>query len=252
MLLATAIGAQDPTPKPPSPPPAKQEAPRPVSVHAEFDRILKQHVQDGLVDYVGLRERDEAALRQYLTRLGAIDPEPLDPRERFAFHVNLYNASMLQAVLDATAKDAKWTPAAKEFVVFKEKRVLLHGRQVTLDHVEHEVLRKRHPDFRVHVALVCGAQSCPPLLARAYEGSDLESVLDANFAAFLRDPNRNQVDKEHERVRLSKLFEWFAGDFGGEAGIRKLLAKHLGDEVARYRIEYLDYSWQLNARPASK
>ena len=249
-VLTAALTAQEPTPaKPPAPP---KEAPKATSPHAEFDRILQQHVHDGLVDYVGLRQRDEAALRQYAAALGAIDPTKLEPRDKFAFFVNLYNANMLLAVLDATAKDPKWTPAAKDFAVFKEARVLLQGKKVTLDHVEHEVLRKTFQDYRVHVALVCGARSCPPLRANAYEGSDLESVLDANFAAFLRDPERNQVDKANKKVRLSKLFEWFATDFGGEAGIRKLLGKHLGAEAASYRIEYLDYSWQLNARPVAK
>lgn len=254
-VLTAAVAAQEPTPtKPPVAPKEspKPASPKPTSPHAEFDRILQQHVRDGLVDYAGLRQRDEAALRQYAAALGAIDPSKLEPRDKFAFFVNLYNANMLLAVLDATAKDPKWTPAAKDFAVFKEARVLLQGSKVTLDHVEHEVLRKTFQDFRVHVALVCGARSCPPLRANAYEGSDLESVLDANFAAFLHDPERNQVDKANKKVRLSKLFEWFATDFGGEAGIRKLLGKHLGAEAAGYRIEYLDYSWQLNARPVAK
>ena len=83
-------------------------------------------------------------------------------------------------------------------------------------------------------------------MARAYGAKDLDKVLDANMKAFLHDSFRNQVDPANKTVQLSKIFEWFAQDFGGEKGVRKLLEQEFGAEVARYKIAYLDYSWARN------
>jgi hypothetical protein len=229
-------------------------APRPdvvrpatVSLHAELDRILKNHVRDGLVDYQAIRRQDQKALADYLDRMAKLDFDQLGRMEQFAGYIDIYNATMLQAVLDHTAKDPKWTSAANDFGVFKEPRVRLARGTITLDHLEHEILRPKFKDPRVHVALVCGARSCPPLLPRAYEAADLDKVLDANLHAFLHDGTRNQVDRATKTVKLSGIFEWFQKDFGGEAGVRKLLQAQFDATVASYRIEYLDYSWALNA-----
>jgi len=244
--LAPAL-AQEGDAKPPAPAPTQA-----VSIHASFDRILAARVRDGLVDYATLRAEDGKALQDYLAAMAVVKVDQLSRAEQFVFHVNLYNAAMIQAVLDCTAKDPKWTPAAAEFAVFKEKRVQLGGTKVSLDHLENEVLRPKWKDARVHVAIVCGARSCPPLLPRAYEAADLDAVLDANMKAFLRDTARNQVGDGKGEVKLSKIFEWFAADFGGEAGVRKLLAKEFGGDFAARKITYLDYSWELNTQPAPK
>lgn len=229
--------------------PARAAAPA-AALHAALDRILAARVRDGLVDYAGLRAQDGKALQDYLAAMAAVDVGKLGNDDRFAFYANVYNATMLQAVLDKTAKDAKWTPAAADFAVFKEPLVRLAAGTVSLDHVEHEILRKQFKDARVHVALVCGARSCPPLLPRAYEGQDLGRVLDANLKAFLRDASRNKIG-DGRTLSLSKLFEWFRDDFGGDAGVRKLIADEFSDAVAANKIGYLEYSWELNAQPAS-
>lgn len=237
-LLVAAACAQEPPPEP--------VPPKPVWV-AGLDHILAAHVHGERVDYEALRKQDAGALRQLLDQLAAVDVAKLDRPARLAFYLDLYNATMLQAVLDHVAKDPKWTPAAAEFAVFEERRVRLASGVVTLNHLENEIVRKQFADPRIHVALVCGARSCPPLPDRAFAPADLDGVLDRRFAAFLADPSRNRVDRAAKVVRLSRLFEWYAADFGGEAGVRKLLGEHFGTEVARYRIEYLDYDWSLNA-----
>lgn len=247
LALANHASAQDQKP-PAAPAPAASKTP---SVHADFDRILQARVRDGLVDYAGLRAQDAKALQAYLDAMAAVDSDKLEKPAKFAFYVNVYNATMLQAVLEKTAKDPKWTPAAAEFGVFKEKRVHLRSGVISLDQLENEVLRPGFKDPRVHVAIVCGARSCPPLLARAYEAADLDAVLDANLRAFLRDSARNQIG-DAKTMRLSKIFEWFQADFGGEAGVRKLIEKQFDAKAAAAKIEWLDYSWQLNEQPAAK
>ena len=232
----------------------KPEAPReePLPRHAALDQILKTFVREGLVDYAGIRLAAQKELTAYLDGLATVAVDKLPRLDQFATYINLYNATMIRAVLDKTAKDAKWTPAAKDFGVFKEPLVRLASGTITLNDLENQVIRPRFQDLRIHVALVCGAHSCPPLLARAYEGLDLDRVLTDNLATFLHDSARNVVDRASKTVRLSRLFDWYKDDFGGEAGVRTLLTKHFDPEVATFRIEYLDYSWDLNAQRAPK
>lgn len=247
LLLVSSL-AQEPalSPKPIVPTQAKE------TLHYDLDRILKDNVSDGLVDYEHIRKDSALSLRTYLDRIAEADFEKVTRAQKFAAYVNLYNATMIQAVLEHTAGHPDWTPAAAEFGVFKEPRVRLGKRVLSLNELEHDILRAQFKDARVHVALVCGARSCPPLLARAYEGADLDQVLTANLRAFLRDDARNQVDHARKTVRLSKIFDWYREDFGGEQGVRRLLREQLGEKVATYRIEYQDYSWALNRQPPRK
>ncbi|GAB4141539.1 MAG: DUF547 domain-containing protein [Planctomycetota bacterium] len=237
------------SPAKPSPPAKSPELPR---RHEALDRILRAHVQGGLVDYEGLRREDLSNLEGYLDAMAAVDPKGLRESERLAYYVNVYNATMLRAVLDETAKDPAWTPAASDFAVFRQKRVRLSGARISLDDLENGILRKEFREPRVHVAIVCAAKSCPVLLPRAYEAEDLDETLRANLRSFLRDPSRNRVDEQGGVLRLSKIFEWFQEDFGGEKGILALVKEHLGPAAAGYRIEYLDYSWDLNRAPSPR
>ena len=247
---AAAVPTAPPAPLVSEPQPQEPQRKAQPRLHDAFDDLLQRRVRDGLVDYDGIRADDRDTLRAYLDRLAQVDVDALGKDQRFAFYVNLYNATMIDAVLDHTAEHPRWTPAADDFAVFKEPRVRLRSGAVTLDHLENGILRPRFADPRVHVALGCGARSCPPLLPRAYRADDLDRVLDANLKAFLHDASRNRIDRDAETVHLSKIFEWFAGDFGDEAGVRELLSKHFGEEVGGYRIRYLDYSWQRNEQPA--
>ena len=230
LCLSSRVSAQiSPAPKPPQAQP---------SIHALFDGILKKHVRGGLVAYPQIRKQDQTTLRSYLESMSQVDVIKLPRKAQLAFYLNVYNAAMIQAVLDHTAKNPKWTPAANEFAVFKEKRVKLSGGATTLLHLKNQILRSKFKEARMHGALVSGGLSCPPLLARAYVAK--------------RDPQRNQIDATTKTVRLSKLFEELAKDFGGEAGIRRLLKREFGDAVARYKIAYLPHSWQLNAQPTKQ
>lgn len=234
--------------------PAQEPAPGPVAaatprdpLHAAFDRILEAHVRGERVDYRGIRARHRDDLRRYLDALAEVDLDRLPRDAQLAYCLNLYNATMIATIVDRY--EAGWTAARGDFAVFKQKLVRMKGKTISLDELEHEIVRKRFRDHRVHVALVCGARSCPPLQPRAWDAARLDQELDQAWRAFLQDPVRNRIDRDAKVVRLSRIFQWFAEDFGGEKGIRKLLAAQLGDEVAAWRIEHLDYSWELNEVP---
>ncbi|MEM7200306.1 MAG: DUF547 domain-containing protein [Planctomycetota bacterium] len=257
MLIACSPAQQvevPPTSSPSGAPSSRPAASRPASGgdHAAFDELLARHVRDERVDYDAWRRDDAAALEGYLQQLAEVEPASLARAERLAFYINLYNATMIREVLDRLVDG--YSPAADDFAVFKAPVVALKSGRVSLNHLENEIIRPDFGDPRIHVALVCAARSCPPILPRAYVADDLDEVLDANMRRFVADPSRNRVDHDAQRMELSKIFEWYADDFGGAEGVAGYVAKYLpGDRAAAgYAVTHSEYSWTLNlAAPAA-
>jgi len=212
--------------------------------HSPFDRILKKHVHDERVDYRAIRRDHRGELVAYLGTLAQLDPGPLARDEQLALYINLYNATMILAVIDRYRPG--YTPSEKNFSVFGEPLVRVGGRVVSLNDLEHKIIRPTFKDPRIHAALVCAARSCPPLLPRAYRGDDLDGVLDANMRRFVTDHSRNQVDRRGKKLRLSPIFQWYADDFGGEANLAAYVDRYHPDEVSGFSVSFLDYSWELN------
>lgn len=223
----------------------------PMSVDpAAFDSVLAAYAHADGVDYRGLRERGLPTLSRYLDAMAGVDPSDLRGRERDAHEIDLYNATMLRAVCDRWRTG--WTPAADSFAVFRAPLVRMKGRTVSLDQLENQILRPRLRDPRLHVALHCAARSCPPLASRAYRAATLDSALDANMAKFIRDRSRNSVDAKARRMRLSRLFDWYAADFGGAAAVPAYVARQLGLPTTGWSVEYLEYDWALASSDAGR
>ena len=218
----------------------------PVFDHSAFDLILRESVSDGLVDYAHIRTARAHELDAYLARLSAADVTKLLRNERLAFYINLYNATMIRAVLDHNAPD--WTPADDGGKVFDEPRVHLGDSTLSLNQLEKTILIRRFREPRVHTALVCAARSCPPLLPRAYRGRDLVRVLAANMKQFLADTSFNKIDTAAHTLRLSPIFKWYADDFAGLGGVPAFAGRTLERNFAGWKLEYLDYDWKLNAQ----
>lgn len=213
--------------------------------HAAFDSVLSAHVRPDGVDYAGLRARSLGVLTRYLDAMAGVDAVALPKRERDAYEINVYNATMLRAVCARLVPG--WTPAADDFAVFKAPLVRLKGRTISLNQLENDVIRPRMRDPRVHVALNCAAKSCPPLQTRAYRAATLDSVLDANLSRFVRDPRQNSIDAPKRHMRLSRLFDWYAADFGGAAAVPAYVARQLALPASGWTVEYIDYDWSLAA-----
>lgn len=235
-LLCAVVAAQDDKPLAPSAPD-----------HQAFDAILARTVRDERIDYLAVRDEHLPALQAYRQAMARVDVAALPEKEKLAYWFNVYNASMIAAVVERLR--AGWSPSQDDYAVFKAKTVMAKGEVITLDAVEHEILRKGFKEPRLHVALVCGARSCPPLLARAYRADDLDAVLDANMRRFIEDPARNNIDHDGKKLQLSRIFDWFKDDFGGEVGVRKLVGRVVGKDVGRYQLSYLEYDWRLNLAP---
>ena len=214
--------------------------------HALWDAMLKKAIMGQLVDYALLAREHDADLTAYLDTLARVEVGTLGREEQLAYYINLYNASMVRAVLEKRRGDAAWRPDAEGFAVFKVPTVRTATGVITLDHLEHQVIRPKFLEPRVHVALVCGAVSCPPLVGHAYTGENLERILAENMKRFLSDPSRNQYDAARKVARLSRLFDWFAADFGGAGAVADYVRGHGGPDLRGYRVEFMEYDWALN------
>jgi len=213
--------------------------------HAALDSVLSSHVRADGVDYAGLRARSLGTLTRYLDAMAVVNAAALPNRELDAYEINLYNATMLRAVCDRLVPG--WTPASDDFAVFKAPLVRLKGRTISLNQLENDVIRPRIRDPRVHVALNCAAKSCPPLQPRAYRAATLDSMLDVNMSRFVRDASQNTIDAAKRRMRLSRLFDWYATDFGGASAVPAYVAKRLALPTSGWSVEYIEYDWSLAA-----
>ncbi len=218
--------------------------------HGPFDEILQKHVRGERVDYLMLRKQDWGALSSYLDALAAVDTDKLAQPEQLAYYINLYNATVLQTVIERFR--AGYSVSENEFKVFDEPLVRLKGKRISLNDLEHKVIRKRFDEPRIHVALVCAARSCPPLLDRAYHAKNLDQTLETQMRAFLRDESRNRIDRDARKLHLSKIFEWFAEDFGGKRKLDNYVNGYVAADVQGYEITFLEYDWSLNLAPPTE
>jgi hypothetical protein len=223
--------------------------------HAAWDRLLAGGTRDGLADYAALRA-GRADLDAYLGRVAAARLDTLAPEQLKALLINAYNALTVRSILDHPGVESiRQIPG-----VWTVARHRVGGFAVTLDEIEHRILRPFFRDPRVHFALNCASRSCAPLPGWAYAGERLEAQLEERARAFLTDP-RN-VRSEGDRLFVSRYFDWYASDFttpgwkGAEATAQAYIARYAEPGVARFLadhpgapLEFLEYDWDLNQAP---
>jgi hypothetical protein len=218
--------------------------------HAIYAELLANYVANGVVNYAGFKA-DEARLDQYLKTLETVDPDSLPREEQFAFYINAYNGWTIKLILGGypgvkSIKDLGGlfqSPWKKEFV-------RIDGKTLTLDDIEHAILRPRFKDPRVHFAINCASKSCPPLISEPYRGATLDAQLTRVVTSFLNSPANSRL--EGSTLWVSSIFKWFAEDFNQDV-VGFYLKYAQGDlkqklEAGRGRIEvkYMDYDWSLN------
>ena len=208
--------------------------------HAGFDALLKKHVSNGLVDYVGLK-KDAVALDGYVQSLAAVSKGEFKAwtrDERLSFLINLYNAVTLKIILSHhPLKSIKNINGGSG--PWKDALVPLFGKTTTLDALENEVIRPEFKEPRIHFALVCAAIGCPPLRKGAFTATALETQLSEQAKTFLSQVEKNRRDGS--TFYLSPIFDWYGKDFPG--GPAKWVAPWLGNGSS---IKFTEYDWSLN------
>ncbi len=216
--------------------------------HSLFDGVLSRAVSAGLVDYA--RIGGDRAFERYMAALATARPEELGADERLAFWINAYNACVIQGVLD----NPGMTRPTDVKGFFDKRTFPIAGRRVTLDEIENRIIRPTFREKLVHFGLVCAARSCPPLAGPAFTGATVRAELARRARLYLASP-RNRIDQGSGALQLSKIFDWYRDDFGGDRGIRAFVASY-GTPEMRAAIErapttpitFLEYDWRLNGR----
>ena len=237
--------------------------------YAAWDALVKKHVKwlpdnkQSRVDYAAFRA-ERAELKKVLDTLSAVPRAEFDawaPPQRMAFLVNAYNAYTVELILtgDANLKSIK---DLGSFVTspWKKKFFKLFGEDQMLDWIEHEQLRPKYADPRVHAAVNCASIGCPALRNEAFTAPKLEAQLDDGMLRFMGDRTRNRM--KDGKLEVSSIFKWFKEDFEkgnkGFAKVEDVFAKYavqLSDDAADQAklraktvpVTFLDYDWSLNA-----
>jgi Protein of unknown function, DUF547 len=225
--------------------------------HGQWTRLLARHVTNGLVQYASIHA-DPTELDHYLDSLAQVSEEQFNAwhrPEQLAFLINLYNAATVQLIIQHYPVSSIRKIGTVWKGPWKQETVRLWGKVMTLDALEHEIIRPRYQEPRIHFALVCAAQGCPPLRSEAFVGARLDVQLDDQARQFLAASQKNRVDAKERTVYLSPIFKWYAGDFEAKSGsvlsaIRPFWpsADAAAMDLPGLKVRYTDYDWSLNER----
>lgn len=219
--------------------------------HSTWDKLLKKHVrEDGLVSYEGFVQ-DSVRLNAYLKLLSSNHPNEntWSREEQMAYWINAYNAFTVKLIVDAyPVASIKEIKRGIAFVnsVWDIKFIEIGDKKYDLNNIEHGILRRKFQDARIHAAVNCASFSCPPLRGEAYTADKLEAQLEDAMRKFINDSLRNRVTRE--MAEISKIFNWFSGDFKRDAGsVRNYINRYAKKKLNKAaKITYLDYDWRLN------
>jgi hypothetical protein len=244
--------------------------------HAAWSGLLKRHVvvlRDGhaaQVRYAGFAA-DRSALKAYLQTLSSVSEAQFStfgkPQQQ-AFLINAYNAFTVELILTKYPGIRSIKELGTLFQSpWQIRWVPLLGRTVSLDDIEHAMLRQRgrYDDPRAHFAVNCASVGCPALREEAFVPDRLDAQLEQQARRFLSDRSRNRFNAERDRLEVSRIFDWYGEDFRlghrGIASLRGFLAR-FADQLAdsadhrerirsqRIDVAFLDYDWMLNDAPA--
>lgn len=226
--------------------------------HGPFTDLLQRYVvagPDGLnrVRYARFKAEAGAALDRYIASLAETRVSGLGRDDAFAFWVNLYNAVTLQVVLaHYPVRSIREIDLGGGFFArgpWRRNLVTVERRDLSLDDIEHGILRKHWSEPRVHYAVNCASIGCPNLAREAWSGATLGRMLDEGARAFVN--HRRGVEVNAEGVRASRIYSWFSEDFGTEEHLREHWRTYAGAALRRgldanVRIAGYQYDWGLN------
>ncbi len=230
--------------------------------------LLARYVTAGrsginLVDYSKWKKNkaDLQRLDAYLASLQSLKPSAMERDRAFVFWVNLYNAATLKVLLDnypvKSIRDIKSTGTGlldfkASFGPWRTKLLTVEGQSLSLDNIEHDVLRPKFGDPRVHYAVNCASIGCPNLKRTPWAAKGLDADLEAAARAYVNHPRGVSIAPDGS-VRVSSIYQWFKEDFGGGdkgviAHLRKFAQPELMAKLAgKASIAGHDYDWSLNA-----
>ena len=227
-----------------------------------LDGYLRSH-DSGInrVDYASLKAsaEDSAKLSEYLDHLQGHDPRHFSRVEQQAYWINFYNALTVKVIVDAYPVDSIREISESMLAVgglipigpWGDERANVAGLDLTLDDIEHGILRPIYHDSRIHYAVNCASLGCPNLLPTAFTVDNVEPLLDAGAREYVNHP-RGVDFVDEDFIVISSIYDWWVDDFGGnEVGVMEHLVRYAEDDLADLlrsfegAVEY-EYDWDLN------
>jgi hypothetical protein len=225
--------------------------------HSAWDRFLDRYLHkspDGInrIPYGDVEARDHRSLKGYIAGLVALRISDYSRREQFAYWINLYNAVTVAVVLDhypvATIREIDVSPGGFSKGPWRRKMLRVEGEALSLDDIEHRILRPIWQDPRIHFAVNCASLGCPNLVS-AFTAENMEDMLDEATRGYVNHPRGAQV--AGGKLYLSTLFKWYGADFGDEAAIVKFVRRYAAPALAALLGDIAGFSdggydWALN------
>jgi hypothetical protein len=247
--------------------------------HTLFDDILQKYVIDGWVNYKGIK-REKTKLDSYLKKLEQVETKEFEswPKEdQMAFWINAYNAITIEGILKNYPIKYGGLIARMRFpknsirqiknfwdIVF----IKVMDREITLNDIEHKILREKFQDPRIHFVLVCASIGCPLIENQAFTESDLNLRLEKSTSNFINNTEKVLLVREKNKLFLSSIFDWYREDFESTPkllvelnsfpqkyrGVIAFILKYLPEDQQQFilknkpKIDFFDYSWALNEK----
>ena len=227
--------------------------------HTPWDNLLSRHVRTSdqgvnLVDYHGFSTGDRTMLADYITILSGVPISQFNRDQQLAYWVNLYNALTVRVVLDHypvdSIRDINISPGLFATGPWDKKLISIEGENLTLNDIEHRIMRPIWRDPRIHYVVNCASIGCPNLRHRAYSGTEIDTALDRAATAYVNDPRG--VSVVDGKVSVSKIYDWFIEDFGGSEGmVLRHLQRYAAPELAARleaigKLSDVHYDWSIN------
>ncbi|MDH3737551.1 MAG: DUF547 domain-containing protein [Alphaproteobacteria bacterium] len=226
--------------------------------HGEWTRLLEAYAaigEDGIVriGYGRFGDADRQALKGYIERLTSVAVSAFNRDEQFAFWVNLYNAVTVDLVLDhypvSSILKINISPGFFAIGPWDKKLITVEGEDLSLNDIEHRILRPIWRDPRIHYAVNCASLGCPNLALEAYTAENTDGLLEAGATAYINHPRGARF--ENGELIVSSIYRWFVADFDGNTGVLKHLRRYargdLADRIARNNFIGGDaYDWSIN------
>jgi hypothetical protein len=228
--------------------------------HADWGLLLERYLvanhPSGInrFRYSSVTAGDRQALKNYLRMMQAVSVSALNHDEQKAYWINLYNASTVDVILDhypiKTLRDIDISPGFFSNGPWDAKLLTIEGQQVSLNDIEHRILRPIWRDNRVHYAVNCASLGCPNLQPQPFTSHNLDMLLEKAARDYINHPRG--LSFPSGKLRISSIYVWFKEDFGGsEEGIILHLEKYLTPEklkelAAVQKKMSHHYDWDLN------
>ncbi len=208
-----------------------------------------------LFAYGKVNKDDKQKLQHYLNKMQSQTPTKYNKAEQKAYWINLYNALTVNLILDnyPLKSITKLGESVFSFGPWDDDVAIVNGETLSLNDIEHTILRPIFTDPRIHYAVNCASFSCPNLSAQAFTANNTEQELDKGARAYVN--HARGVKVQGDVLWVSSIYHWYIVDFGGDQSslikhFKKYASKDLHDKLTDFEktdgsLEH-DYNWDLN------